>query len=248
MYESIFWGGFTEPSGTWLGNNSHIYFLHEERIVTDIVKVPQHNIKRISQGLLSQDDNCEMSSSGSETKNGRERERSHATVRLSGKVRRWGGAAGLWREKPAQRECSPQGYHWTPGSISSPMSLLWMHRTASFKSILPKGSLSALGALGRRLRVLASWGYGMVRMASWVVSPQEGRSEHPWGGRVPSSRAGTGPWAPSQQSVLSRKQIRSPLGQGACSRKLITSGGLGSFPAFVGSQSLQVYSFSECAW
>lgn len=116
------------------------------------------------------------------------------------------------------------------------------------KAFVPKGSLSAPGALGRRLRVLASWGYGMARMASWVVNPQEGRSEHPWGGRVPNSRAGTGPWTPSQQSVLSRKQIRSPLWQGACSWKLITSGGLGSFPAFVGSQSLQVYSFSECAW
>lgn len=80
-----------EPCSPWLENNSHIYFPQEERIVIVIVKEPQCKIKRISQGLLSQDDNWEMSGSGSESKKDREIERSQITVRLSGKVKRWRG-------------------------------------------------------------------------------------------------------------------------------------------------------------
>ena len=85
-----------------------------------------------------------------------------------------------------------------------------MHRTA-----VCKGMVSSAAAL------LWSTGWGTVcsgftgirdvRMVFWVVSSQEGRSEHPWAGEAPNSRAGTGPRAPGQQPCCPGKNLLASL-------------------------------------
>lgn len=87
---------------------------------------------------------------------------------------------------------------WTPGSGSPPKSLLGMHRTAVLKGMVSSAA-ALLWSTGWETVCSGFTGIQDVRMVFWAASSQGGRSEHPWAGRAPSSRAGTVPRASGQQ-------------------------------------------------